>query len=626
MRSLATIVFIFIAIGLNSQSGIDIKKLISFNKIELTPIEVIQTIEIQSGITINYSPAQLKNSRKINIKHLDVSIEDLLDLIKTNDDFEFILNQDNIFLIKNNHEKLQNNIISGYIKDKLSGEPLSGAYIRLNKTHAGAISDQNGYFTLKIINPNNDLLISYVGYSPILINTGNFKNGFLGEIFLQPSVNLKTVIINDSLRQTEPEIFDFKNELISTRLIKKIKKFGIYDAFNELQLLSGINKINDFQGGLSVDGLSPGDNLYLLDGIRIFEPNHSFGLFSAFSSNSINSVSVFKYDIPLKYESAGSSVFDFHTIDGNFSKTEVEFGISNTVLNTHLSIPIRKYKTSLICDFRQSLVGFYINSLIPDSKHIDFNKLNFNDLNIKITHNIKPGSKLNLILYSGKDHLKITNGTKYNLISDNNFHWGNQALGLNWNYLFPNNLNYNLILSNSAYNNLSYSTFSQYADDIPPNFLSIYSSTKLSESSLKNDFNYYRGNSKINFGANISLLNINPALGGTISGNEEFTPNIENSIDSSARIISLYFDQKYSINRKIELAYAIKGGYYESGNFPVWYVDPALHMIFKTSRKSFINLGYNYHSKYMHSLGSYAIGIPGMIWTLSNKDIMAQPF
>jgi len=65
-------------------------------------------------------------------------------------------------------------IISGHVKDRLSGEPLTGANIVLDGTLSGTISGIDGFFEINIYSEKEIIRVSYVGYETreIEVNTG----------------------------------------------------------------------------------------------------------------------------------------------------------------------------------------------------------------------------------------------------------------------------------------------------------------------------------------------------------------------------------------------------------------------------------------------------------------------
>ena len=70
----------------------------------------------------------------------------------------------------------QNRVIIGYIKDKQSDEPLPFSSARFKTSGQGALTNALGRFVLDVErrNMNDSLVISSVGYLPIVIWTGTF--------------------------------------------------------------------------------------------------------------------------------------------------------------------------------------------------------------------------------------------------------------------------------------------------------------------------------------------------------------------------------------------------------------------------------------------------------------------
>lgn len=65
--------------------------------------------------------------------------------------------------------------ITGTVVDKL-GEPVVGASVQVKGAKAGAVTDINGQFSLKGVNPGQQLVITYVGYLTETVKVGNQKN------------------------------------------------------------------------------------------------------------------------------------------------------------------------------------------------------------------------------------------------------------------------------------------------------------------------------------------------------------------------------------------------------------------------------------------------------------------
>ena len=65
--------------------------------------------------------------------------------------------------------------------------------------------------------------------------------------------------------------------------------------------------MNDLSAQLHVWGGAPDQNLFLLDGARIFAPYHMFGLFGAFNADAVDRVEFYRTMIPARRRGALSA-------------------------------------------------------------------------------------------------------------------------------------------------------------------------------------------------------------------------------------------------------------------------------------------------------------------------------
>ena len=66
--------------------------------------------------------------------------------------------------------------------------------------------------------------------------------------------------------------------------------FGTPDVIKKLQLLPGVAAGNELMSGLYVHGGDGNDNLFLLDGIPLYNISHFGGLFSSFNTDVIDNL------------------------------------------------------------------------------------------------------------------------------------------------------------------------------------------------------------------------------------------------------------------------------------------------------------------------------------------------
>ncbi|BDD09420.1 SusC/RagA family TonB-linked outer membrane protein [Fulvitalea axinellae] len=93
----------------------------------------------------------------------------------------------------------ENRVLQGYIKDKETGEALPGATVievDAEERHIhGVVTDINGFYMIKIVEPNSKLKISFVGYKTQTINIGGRSQ--LNLELEDDSQQLETVVVQE---------------------------------------------------------------------------------------------------------------------------------------------------------------------------------------------------------------------------------------------------------------------------------------------------------------------------------------------------------------------------------------------------------------------------------------------
>ena len=100
------------------------------------------------------------------------------------------------------------------------------------------------------------------------------------------------------------------------------------DVFRTLQLLPGVSGTNDATSGLFVRGGTPDENLVLLDGMTVYHVDHFFGVFSAFNSDAVQDVRLFKGGFPAQYGGRMSSVVEMVGKSGHPEEFRMSGGVN----------------------------------------------------------------------------------------------------------------------------------------------------------------------------------------------------------------------------------------------------------------------------------------------------------
>ena len=286
--------------------------------------------------------------------------------------------------------------------------------------------------------------------------------------------------------------------------------FSTPDVIKTLQLLPGVSSGTELLSGFYVHGGDGTDNLFLLDGVPIYQMSHLLGLFSSFNTDVIGSMDFYKSGFPARYGSKLSSVVDVATRDGNFEEFHGTFSIGLIDGRFQLEGPLWKGKTSFNFGLRRTWtetisvpVIAYINKMEGDmndpyggyKSRVNL-RYAFTDLNAKITHKFSDTNILSANFYTGRDVFKyhddyernFTDGTYSRDITDMNLSWGNVLGSLVWNYEFSDSMS----MRNMAYysGSLSGMNFSDHSVDIPGSDVKagVYMNSDVHNIGLKSDF------------------------------------------------------------------------------------------------------------------------------------------
>ncbi len=323
--------------------------------------------------------------------------------------------------------------VRGFVYEKQSGEPVIFTNVYLYKTSYGAATDVNGYFVISQIPPGEYLLmVTYLGYDTLRIPLRLNANDIITKKFYltQLSVLLNEVNISGTREQVRTETRT-SVVTITPKQIDQIPSIGGQpDIAQYLQVLPGVIFTGDQGGQLYIRGGSPVQNLVLLDGMIIYNPFHSIGLFSVFDTEIIRSAEVYTGGFGAEYGGRISSVMDITTRDGNKTRIAGKAGASTFGGELMIEGPLKKQKEDN--KGSSSFILSAKNSYLKQSskifyQYIDTAGLPFNylDLYAKLSLNGSNGSKVNFYGFSFDDRVD-----NYKALS--NFHWNSYGGGLNF--------------------------------------------------------------------------------------------------------------------------------------------------------------------------------------------------
>jgi len=512
-------------------------------------------------------------------------------------------------------------IISGFVYDEQTREPLIGANVFEKASGSAVQTNAFGFYSLSLpTNTKVSISVSFIGYQT---STSNHENNIsvVKQFYLSPGLTINEVEVTGS-KTTD---FVQKREVgvvrLNPRQVRNMPNlFGEVDLIKALQLTPGIQSGGESKSNIYVRGGSPDQNLMLLDDVPLYYIAHFGGFFSVFNNDAISDITMIKGGFPARYGTRISSVLDIRMKNGNLLK----FGGQGTIglLSSKLSLegPIIKGKSSFIVSARKNIV--------PILKIMDSGvSYNFYDLNAKLNYSLSENDKVYLSLYKGDDQVgaKYKNKTEMvRQIDDKSTQWGNTLAGLRWNHLFSNKLFSNNTFSFTDYHYRNLYNYEYQTDTLHKEVKSKIT-TGIRDFILKSDFTYYLNPKyELRFGFNILQHSFIP-------NNERYQHSAtgQTSVDSTylsnirAAEAGVYMENDFSLTW-ISANLGARFSSYFLNDQAYYSLEPRVVLNVPVSNNLSFKYSYSKMNQYVHLLSYSGIGMPSDYWMPTTKNVLPE--
>ena len=312
--------------------------------------------------------------------------------------------------------------IRGFVYDKESGEPIIFTNVYLEGTTYGGATDINGLYSINRVPEGSYVLMcTYIGYDTTRLNI-NIKGGVIinQKLFLNElSIELEELVVTSAKAEKESEV-RISTIKITPKQMGKIPAIGGEpDLAQYLQVLPGVVFTGDQGGQLYIRGGSQIQTKVLLDGMTIYNPFHSIGLFSVFETDLIKNVEVVTGGFNATYSGRISAVIDVATRDGNKSRHTGKVAANTFLAKAILEGPIVKLRedgSGTSASYLVTAKSSYLDKTSPifyayvDSSGLPYS---FTDLYGKLSLNTESGSKLNVSGYRYVDDAAFQGQSTY---------------------------------------------------------------------------------------------------------------------------------------------------------------------------------------------------------------------
>jgi hypothetical protein len=527
-----------------------------------------------------------------------------------------------------------NAVITGYVKNFRSGEPIAGVAISQDRPAGSTVTDQYGYFSISLPRGYHLLSVQGIGMKDTKYQVMLYSDGKLDMDLREQVIILREVIVS-SQKTLNVNRVQLGVEHLSIQQIKQVPSvMGEADVLRVVLTLPGVKSVGEGSTGLNVRGGSADQNLILFNDATIFNPSHFFGMFSAFNPDVVKDVELYKSSIPAKYGGRVSSVLDITSREGNKKEFSGTAGIGLLTSRVTLEGPLDKDKTSFILGGRMTYANWLLSLLPEQYKN---SRGSFNDLDLTISHQVNAKNSLYFTGYLSNDQFNLNNDTTYR--------YGNRNLSVKWKHVFSSKLS---SVYTAGYDRYQYAISS---DGNPVNGFKL--SYDINQVNGKADFTWYLNpKHTVDFGLSSLRYTLHPGSYLPYDGHSLVAPLLippEQAQESAAYISDRYtVTEKFSITAglrysmynylgpHVENLYApglpvtennlVGTKSYDKGKIINTYQGPEyrLSMRYAFTPDFSIKAGYNSLRQYTHMLSNTTAMAPTDIWKLSDPNIKPQ--
>lgn len=508
--------------------------------------------------------------------------------------------------------------------------PVGHATIKINKQ--SMVVDSAGRTSILLPVGKYRLSITAVGYY-----AASFTISLTADTSIKVIVNARESLLDNVLVTANRNVR--RNQMSTQSMnIDQIKRLpvvlGEIDPLKTITLLPGIKNGGEASAGIYVRGGGPDQNLMLLDGITVYNPNHLLGFFSIFNGEAVKNMEVIKGGIPAEYGGRLSSVITVDTREGNKDSIKGSGGIGIISSRISLEGPLVKGKSSFIVSARRTYIDQVARLIAPDS--IGDNGYYFYDINAKADFWINKNNALFLNFYRGNDNFTYVDNDEKGSPRTFNAKWGNTILGITWKQQLNKKLKQELAIVRNDFNLDSRLSFGTNG---------LLFSSGLTDYQLKNDWIYITSpRIKWKWGAQYIWHTFRPGAGNSSAGIQEFKTTIN---DQYAHEAAAYLSADLNINNWLSVVAGFRYSYFNQVG-PTEYVqydpdgsptgeteryatgqsiaryhfpEPRFSALFKLSPSASIKLSYTRTIQYLHLATTSAATFPSDLWVPSGKVV-----
>src|SRR5574344_2017813 len=498
--------------------------------------------------------------------------------------------------------------ISGHIRDVSTGEPLVGVSVYDEASGAYTVSDNAGFYRMLL--PVGDDNLNFSGYSldDMKLSLKVFDDGVLDIVMKEKVTALKGAVVSADAVSHHKNT-DIGLERVHIETVTKIPSaFGESDVIKVVLTLPGVKSVGEASSGFNVRGGSTDQNLILFNDGTIYNPSHMFGLFSAFNTDVISGIELYKSSIPAEFGGRISSVLEVRGREGNANKVSGSLGLGLLTSRFHLEGPIRKGTTTFILGGRTTDSNWILN-LLPESSSYSGGKAGFTYLNASVSHKLNDNNSLHFYGYWSRDNFSFDN--------DTTFRYSNLNTSVKWRSNFNTRNSLEAVAGFDSYNSGFENNF---------NYLSGYSiNSSIRQAYAKATFkSTISDRQTLKYGFNATYYMLNPGSMNPL--NDESLIQAHSLAEENGLEPAVFFSDTWKVNDKLILDGGVRMSGFLAMNPNKFYFNPEFRISGKYSFRDNLSLkaGFNSMDQYIHLITNTSSISPMDTCRLRSSELKPQ--
>ena len=604
----------------------------------------LKSIADAGGINFSYNPQSLPSDKAVSLNCKNKPLKEVLNQLLTPLGISFAVVENQVVLKVNSQsaaarpdepvKAIRQFTISGFIKERKSGEVLIGANVYAKGTSYGTITNSYGFYSLTLPEGNYILNYSFLGFREIPEDIELKSDQKISKDMEETRLDMKEIVVKPQETGSDIRRNQLSDFNISNKTLASLPGFaGAPDILKALQSVPGIRSYGDGSSLFYVRGGNSDQNLLLLDETPIYNPSHLFGFFSALSPDAVNDIQVYKGDFPAAYGGRLSSVVDVKAREGNMKHFGFGGNLGPYASNISVEGPIWKNHASFFVSGRLSTLN-WLNYFLKDQP--SFN-IQFYDINAKLNLIPNDNNRFYLTFYTGRDDFSRYNSSAYRTYG---ISWNNILGTARWNHIFNKKLFSNTTFNYSRYNYYLYTSESQES----------FWTSSIANLTLKSDFTWFlNADNTLKSGIEITNYKSNPGNLNKGAGSNKTSSGTRVPEYTSMQYV-FYLGNEQRIGNHLVLKYGIRLPLWQDfGQTTVYFFDanyqlidsskykknisyytylspePRLSVIYNITDQSSLKFGYSRNTQFMQQLTNTTGPFTSLeVWAFSGPNIPAQ--